>query len=147
MRLDTAKSEWDFEDSEAVSKVTKIERDSGETARVVVSFREKLSAAAKTDDLEQAVDGPAASESKNQVFEEYRQIALRTVSMDGLFLDSYPMLWDDREVVMAAVRQNGEALAFASDKLRDDEDVFLAAINSDSRAHFYGSIRLRKKYA
>ncbi len=147
MRRDTAKSEWDFEDSEAVSKVTKIERDSGETASVVVSFREKLAAAFKPDDLEQEANSPADSESKNLVFEEYRQIALRTVTMDGLFLDCYPMLWDDREVVMAAVRQNGEALAFASERLRDDEDVFLAATNSVSRAHFYGSVRLRRKYA
>ena len=37
----------------------------------------------------------------------------------------------DREVVLVAVKQDGSALRYASDKLRADKEVVLVAVKSD----------------
>ena len=84
-----------------------------------------------------------------KVYESYRQLAIKRVAMDGMTLEDYPGLADDKDVVMAAVKQNGEAFRFASVKLRDDEDVFIAAIKSTEKgwmANIYGTYRLRTKH-
>lgn len=41
------------------------------------------------------------------------------------------LLCIDREVVLAAVNENGYALQFASDELRADRDVVLAAVEQE----------------
>ncbi|MCH9690256.1 MAG: DUF4116 domain-containing protein [Gammaproteobacteria bacterium] len=46
---------------------------------------------------------------------------------------------NDKEAALSAVRINGLALQFASDKLRNDPDVVAAAINNDEDAIFYAS--------
>lgn len=52
-------------------------------------------------------------------------------------------LRDDREIVIAAIRNNPEALRFASYRLRSDRDIFLMAIRMDGNAIQYGSEDLR----
>ena len=61
---------------------------------------------------------------------------LRRVREDGLQLrDASDVLRADREVVLAAVRQNGLALQFARHKLRTtDRDVVLAAVRQNGLA-------------
>ena len=44
------------------------------------------------------------------------------------------MKYRDREVVLAAVSQDGKALQYASDALKKDWDFVLAAVNQDRRA-------------
>ena len=52
-------------------------------------------------------------------------------------------LLDDRDVVMAAVQQNGLALGWASERLRDDPAVVRAAVRQNGDAVRYASERLR----
>ena len=50
-------------------------------------------------------------------------------------------LRDDREVVLAAVQQDGAVLQFASERLRDDRDVVLAAVQQNGNALLFASPR------
>lgn len=50
---------------------------------------------------------------------------------------------DDKEVVLAAVRQYGYALEFASDRLKADTDVVIAAITKTPRSLMYAAKKLR----
>jgi len=53
-----------------------------------------------------------------------RELVLAAVTQNGLSLrHAAEACWDDKEIVMQAVLQNGEALQFASWRLRSDEDV------------------------
>ena len=52
-------------------------------------------------------------------------------------------LRDDKDVVMAAVQQNGMALYFASERLRDDKDVVMAAVHQIGTALYFASDELR----
>ena len=54
-----------------------------------------------------------------------------------------PELQADREVVLAAVRQNGWVLCYASTELRADREVVLAAVQQDGRALEFASPELR----
>ena len=46
---------------------------------------------------------------------------------------------NDREIVLAAVRQNGIALKYASNSLKNDELVVLTAVQQDGYALKYAS--------
>ena len=81
-----------------------------------------------------------------KMFAEYRRLALGAVRMDGMVLENYPGLQDDREIVIAAIRQNTKAFAFASDRLKDDEEVFTMVLNITPLDCRYGSKRLQNKY-
>ena len=50
----------------------------------------------------------------------------------------------DREIVLAAVAQNGCALMFASEALRGDRDVVLVAVAENGKALDYASPELRR---
>jgi hypothetical protein len=78
--------------------------------------------------------------------QEYRLIALRAVRQDGMFLENYPGLCHDREIVGAACLQNQEALQFASDDIRDDEGFVLPILNRKPDVIIYCSLRVRTKY-
>ena len=54
-----------------------------------------------------------------------------------------PELTDDREVVLAAVTQNGFVLEKVSEKLRADRNIVLAAVRQNVRAVEYADERLR----
>ncbi len=53
------------------------------------------------------------------------------------------MNWDDKEVVLAAVKANGYAIEDASPRLRDDREVVLEALGSRGYALHYASKRLQ----
>lgn len=76
-----------------------------------------------------------------------REIVLAAVQEDGRALEFVDERFkDDREIVLAAVQQNGWALEYASERLRDDDDIVRAAAeqNSDS-TWYYASPRLQNK--
>ena len=52
-------------------------------------------------------------------------------------------LQDDRDVVLAAVKQNGKALQFASEARRDDKEIVLAAIQQNDWAFTVASDPMR----
>jgi len=51
--------------------------------------------------------------------------------------------YPEREIVLAAVRQNGKALRYASDELRADREIVLAAVRQSCWALEYASKDLR----
>ena len=42
--------------------------------------------------------------------------------------------WDNKQQVLAAVKKNGYALQYASEKFKNDKDVILAAVNKNGNA-------------
>ena len=52
--------------------------------------------------------------------------------------------WNNKEEVLAAVKQNGADLKFASERLRDDEEVVLEAMRENRHAAVYASERVQK---
>jgi len=69
---------------------------------------------------------------------------IRNVWQYGNYLATIPEDFEYyREVVLAGVKLRGEALRFASEKMRDDEEVVLAAVTSNFGAMRYASERLK----
>ena len=50
---------------------------------------------------------------------------------------------NDREIVLAAVKQNGSVLNSVSEELRNDREIVLAAVSQDGNALEYASEKLR----
>ena len=50
--------------------------------------------------------------------------------------------WNNKNVVLEVVKQNGLALQFASEKLQDDKNVVLEAVKQDGRALRFASEKL-----
>ena len=59
-----------------------------------------------------------------------RNQVLNAVKKNGLFLEKAVNFRNDREIVLAAVNNNGYALIHASQELRNDREIVLAAINN-----------------
>ncbi len=64
-----------------------------------------------------------------------------TLKIDLLSLDKE--LQNDREVVLAVVKQNGKALEFVNEKFKKDRDVVLAAVRRNGLALQFASQELR----
>ena len=47
--------------------------------------------------------------------------------------------WNSKQQVLAAVKQKGSALEYASEELKNDKDVVLAAVNQDGDSLEYAS--------
>jgi len=72
----------------------------------------------------------ASDELKND-----REVVLAAVNNEGFALEhASDELKDDREVVFAALSNHGWALDYASDELKNDREVVLAAVDNDGRA-------------
>ena len=76
--------------------------------------------------------------------ETERDVVLAAVRQNGAALENASVgLKDDRAVVLAAVAQNGMALDYASDKLKEDREVVLAAVAQDGFTLQYLSVGLK----
>ncbi len=51
--------------------------------------------------------------------------------------------WSDREVVLEAVKQDGDALEYADDSLRADREVVFEALKGNPSAIWFASEELR----
>jgi hypothetical protein len=70
--------------------------------------------------------------------------ALAAVKQDGKALAGLSKeLRGDKEVALAAVKQDGYALEHASEKLRGDREIVLAAVQEDGNALEFASEKLR----
>jgi hypothetical protein len=73
-----------------------------------------------------------------------RQQAIARVTIDGNDLQNLLLeMRDDREVVMAAVMENGPALFFASDRLKDDREIVMFAVRQNGYMLRHASDRLK----
>ncbi len=63
---------------------------------------------------------------------------------DRVTLIVLPIVWsEEKKQMIAAVRQNGQALQFANARLRNDRDVVLAAVSQNGFAHWFASRELQ----
>ena len=53
------------------------------------------------------------------------------------------MKWDNKEVVLTAVKEDGRALKYASERLKDDKEFILKAVKQDGRALEFASKNLK----
>ena len=56
----------------------------------------------------------------------------------------YSHYWDDKEVVLKAVTQNGMSLVYASDDLQNDKEVVLQAVAQNGKSLQFASEELQK---
>ena len=68
---------------------------------------------------------------------EERSVVLQAVLTEGRALEHASDFRNDREVVLAAVRQTGWVLKYADESLRNDREVVLAAVKKDACALEY----------
>ena len=61
-----------------------------------------------------------------------KEIAIMRVANDGAALENLKDYSADKDVVIAAVKNQPNAFQFASEELRDDEDVLKAALTSNN---------------
>ena len=71
-----------------------------------------------------------------------REVVLLAVKSNGLELAGSDYT-DDKEVVMAAVKNHGYALEFASPSLKKDKEVVMSAVRNDGSAIQFASGQLR----
>jgi predicted nucleic acid-binding Zn-ribbon protein len=76
-------------------------------------------------------------------FNGFKNDAIVVVSNDGLDLENFEELQDDDDVVMAAVKNNGSALQFASERLRADKEIVIAAVKNDPYVIVFASEELQ----
>lgn len=69
--------------------------------------------------------------------------ALKLVKTDGLLLNMTGKWNRDKEVVLTAIKNNTEALKYASEKLKNDKEVILAAVTQNGWALRYTSENLK----
>ena len=72
-----------------------------------------------------------------------KNVVLEVVKQNGLALQfASEKLQDDKNVVLEAIKQDGGALRFAPEELRDDKKVVLEAVKQDGRALRFASEKL-----
>ena len=77
-------------------------------------------------------------------FHEDRDIVLAAVQQNGIALEyAAEPLKADRGIVLAAVQQNGIALRYADEPLKADRDIVLAAVLQDGKALRYAAEPLK----
>lgn len=74
-----------------------------------------------------------------------RALVLEAVQINGMVIQNTPF-YDDEEIVLAAVNNNGHALEYASEKLRDNHNMVLAAVNNNGGALKFASKWWRDDY-
>ncbi|KAG2370903.1 hypothetical protein C9374_013738 [Naegleria lovaniensis] len=89
------------------------------------------------------LSGPSIRHFINQALD--REIVLAAVKQDGHALAYFRQtdFHNDREVVSQAVQQNGRALEYASVKLRADKEIVLQAVRQDPSAIQYACHELQ----
>ena len=71
--------------------------------------------------------------------EIYGETAKEIIAKRGEMLQFAPELQADKEVVLAAVSQDGTALKYANPTLQADKEVVLAAVRNNADAYFNAS--------
>jgi len=89
----------------------------------------------KSDVIEKVSKYWYALKEQKEVWRADKDVLLAAVQNDGLALQfGVPKLRGDRDIVLQAVRQKGTALGSASDELRNDVEIVLEAVKQDGWA-------------
>ena len=82
--------------------------------------------------------------SKQKISNQDRELVLKLVSANGLYLEfASDNLKSDKEVALAALKQNGRAFEFVSDDLKSDKEIVLNTVHSYGGALEYVSKELQ----
>ena len=73
-----------------------------------------------------------------------RYILIDTLKEHALELANFPEAQDDNELVQIAVKKNGLALEYASDRLRDDFDTVMLAVKKNGLSLEFASYTLKR---
>ena len=76
-----------------------------------------------------------------------RKSALATLKKEGYKLRDMPQYMNDKELVLAAVKDYGLSLKHASPALQADKDVVMAAVKNNGMAIDHASPELKKNKA
>jgi hypothetical protein len=66
--------------------------------------------------------------------DEYKKNVIQIIQDDGWLLKYYEDFWDDDAVVLAAVKDQGDALQFASGRLKATKEIVIAAVENNPYA-------------
>lgn len=72
-----------------------------------------------------------------------REQVLKAVTNDPMAITDFSEFWDDREIMLIAVKGYGRLFVFCSDGLKDDDEVFLTAVVKNPRALDSASERIK----
>lgn len=75
--------------------------------------------------------------------DDYKNNVLMIIRDDGWLLKHYEEFWDDDEVVLAAVKDQGDALQFASDRLKATKAIVIAAVENNPYALQFAADKLQ----
>jgi hypothetical protein len=74
-----------------------------------------------------------------------RDIILKAVKVDGqIFYYASPELRDDKEVALEAISNKWLIIKYASKRLRGDKDIAIAALNQNIKAEMYLTDEIKK---
>ena len=91
----------------------------------------------KGEAIDRVSEGPYAYNALSDELREDRDVAMATVTHMGFMLYDMEIFKGDKEIVMAAVMNDGTAIQFASPELQADKEVVMAAVrNNGSALHF-----------
>ena len=94
--------------------------------------------AADPEEVRHRMDRGGRSESSRRVGDEDRRIAIESITMrPETFRVMSSELQGDIEVAMAAVKQDGRLLQYASEKLKNNKRIVLAALKNTHEASKY----------
>ena len=88
--------------------------------------------------------GPTVLRNLAPEMRNNREVVMAAVQQNGFALEyASAEMQNDREIVMAAVQQTVYALYYASDKMKNNRDVVMAAVEQDPFALQYASHEMR----
>ena len=73
----------------------------------------------------------------------HKKYVLNRVKESGLRIKTYKNFYNDFEVILTAVKSNGFALNYASDRLKDNKEIVLEAVKNNGMALKWVSPRLQ----
>lgn len=124
----------------------KLVKDKDFADKVVEMLMEKSA----TEDLGSETDDcmgekPVSTDCSSRIepTEFYKECVKKCVNKCGLLLQHFPQFRNDKEVVEAAIDQNGHAFAYASDELKRDKDFVSEMVEIDKSAILYVPLRMR----
>lgn len=62
--------------------------------------------------------------------------AIKNIGKIPFFYPTFNDYRDDKEVVLAAIKQNGSDLIYASERLRDNKNIVIEALKNDKDKHY-----------
>ena len=96
------------------------------------------------DVVEKAIEGGYPVDLVDPKYINNRNLIFKSVNVVGCHLGRYPDYQDDDEIVFAAVKKDGNALEFASDRLKNNKFIVTEAVKNVAQAFYHASEDLKQ---